>query len=125
MRDAAPSSLAGRICLMPVAAFANSVKGLLLSGIACRAGWLQQRRWRHRRHDRQRPESAAAAPVAAGSGGDPIAVDYPVFYVKRPVPDPEDDDAPVNDARELIRFEIGADLYTRPSRLALGTGNQS
>lgn len=50
----------------------------------------------------------------ASGGGDPIAVDYPVFYVKRPVPDP-DDNAPINDARNLVRFETGADLYTRPS----------
>ena len=39
---------------------------------------VRQRQRRHRRHDRQRPESA-----------DPVTLDFPVFYVKRPVPDPE------------------------------------
>ena len=51
--------------------------------------------------------------TSGSTGGDPVAVDYPVFYVKRPVPDPEDTDTPVGDVRELLRFEIGADLYTR------------
>ena len=52
---------------------------------------------------------------AGGStGGDPVTVDYPVFYVKRPAPDPEDEDV-TDDPRKLLRFEIGADLYTRPT----------
>lgn len=70
--------------------------------------------------------SAAAALLAAcssGSGGtdvtigsgqntDPVTLDFPVFYVKRPVPDP-DDDTMQDDARELRRFQIGADVFMR------------
>jgi len=57
---------------------------------------------------------SAGGGSSGSTGGDPVAVDYPVFYVKRPVPDP-DSDTMVDDVRELVRFEIGADLYTRPS----------
>lgn len=46
------------------------------------------------------------------NGGDPVTLDFPVFYVKRPVPAP-DADNDVTDARELRRFEPGADLYMR------------
>jgi hypothetical protein len=53
--------------------------------------------------------------VTSGSGQnqDPVTLDFPVFYVKRPVPDPEDDELANADARELLRFEIGADLFMR------------
>jgi len=57
---------------------------------------------------------SAGGGATGSTGGDPVAVDYPVFYVKRPVPDP-DSKTTVDDVRELVRFEIGADLYTRPS----------
>lgn len=50
--------------------------------------------------------------IGSGQGGDPVTLDFPVFYVKRPVPDPEDDDV-VTDVRELRRFEPGADLFMR------------
>lgn len=49
--------------------------------------------------------------IGSGQDADPVTVDFPVFYVKRPVPD-EDDDTE-DDARVLNRFEIGADLYMR------------
>jgi hypothetical protein len=49
--------------------------------------------------------------IGSGQGGDPVTLDFPVFYVKRPVPDPEAD--VVTDVRELRRFEPGADLYMR------------
>ena len=50
--------------------------------------------------------------IGSGQNGDPVTLDFPVFYVKRPVPDPEDD-MMEDDARVLRRFEIGADLYMR------------
>jgi hypothetical protein len=53
--------------------------------------------------------------IGSGQNGDPVTLDFPVFYVKRPVPDPEDDELANADARELMRFEIGADLYMRDS----------
>jgi hypothetical protein len=51
--------------------------------------------------------------IGSGQNMDPVTLDFPVFYVKRPVPDPEDDELANADARELMRFEIGADLYMR------------
>jgi archaellin len=51
--------------------------------------------------------------IGSGQNTDPVTLDFPVFYVKRPVPDPEDDELANADARELRRFEIGADLYMR------------
>jgi hypothetical protein len=50
--------------------------------------------------------------IGSGQSQDPVTLDFPVFYVKRPVPDPEEDDI-VDDARTLRRFEIGADLFMR------------
>ena len=50
--------------------------------------------------------------IGSGQDADPVTLDFPVFYVKRPVPDPEEDDI-VDDARTLRRFEIGADLFMR------------
>ena len=54
--------------------------------------------------------------IALGSGqdADPVTVDFPVFYVKRPVMN-DDDEIVENDARELLRFQIGADLFMRDS----------
>lgn len=49
--------------------------------------------------------------IGSGQDADPVTVDFPVFYVKRPVPDP--DAVLAADARELLRFEIGADLFMR------------
>ncbi|WP_129776795.1 HzsA-related protein [Peristeroidobacter soli] len=51
--------------------------------------------------------------IGSGQSQDPVTLDFPVFYVKRPVPDPEDDELANADARELLRFEIGADLFMR------------
>jgi hypothetical protein len=50
--------------------------------------------------------------IGSGQNQDPVTLDFPVFYVKRPVPDPEDD-MMEDDARVLRRFEIGADLFMR------------
>ena len=51
--------------------------------------------------------------IGSGQNQDPVTLDFPVFYVKRPVPDPENDEMMEDDARVLRRFEIGADLYMR------------
>lgn len=51
--------------------------------------------------------------IGSGQSADPVTLDFPVFYVKRPVPDPDDADVMESDARELRRFEIGADLFMR------------
>jgi Hydrazine synthase alpha subunit middle domain len=51
--------------------------------------------------------------IGSGQDADPVTLDFPVFYVKRPVPDPEGDMMVEDDARALRRFEIGADLFMR------------
>lgn len=48
--------------------------------------------------------------LGSGQSADPVVLDFPVFYVKRPAPDPLD---PPSDARELRTFQIGADLFMR------------
>jgi hypothetical protein len=50
--------------------------------------------------------------IGSGQSQDPVTLDFPVFYVQRPVPDP-DDDMVMDDARALRKFEIGADLFMR------------
>ena len=45
-----------------------------------------------------------------GQGPDPVVLDFPIAYVKRPAPDPG---VPSVDARRLLGFEPGADLYLR------------
>jgi Hydrazine synthase alpha subunit middle domain len=53
---------------------------------------------------------------SGASGNDPANVDYPVFYVKRPVPDPNAKPAPQPSNVLKIRvFEPGADLFMRSS----------
>jgi len=76
---------------------------------------LSQARWW-----RGRLVSALAAMVVAGCGGgtgpgsgqspDPIVLDFPIAYVKMPVPTGM---AAGVDARELLDFEPGSDLYLR------------
>lgn len=51
--------------------------------------------------------------IGSGQNGDPVTVDFPVFYVKRPLPDPQNEALVQADARQLRRFAIGADLYMR------------
>lgn len=45
-----------------------------------------------------------------GQGPDPVIVDFPIAYVRRPVPEA---DAPAHDARQLLDFQPGGDLYVR------------
>jgi hypothetical protein len=49
--------------------------------------------------------------IGDGQSADPIVLDFPIFYVKRPVPTMQE--ASQIDARRLLRFEVGADLYMR------------
>src|SRR5688500_196049 len=52
--------------------------------------------------------------IGSGQDMDPTTVDAPILYVKRPVTN-ADDDIIENDVRELLRFDIGADLFMRSS----------
>jgi len=49
--------------------------------------------------------------IGSGQNADPVTVDFPVYYVRRPAP--QDEDPAQTDARRLRRFHIGADLYMR------------
>ena len=47
---------------------------------------------------------------AGGQSPDPVVLDFPIAYVKRPVPVGDD---LVQDARDLLEFRPGADLWVR------------
>jgi hypothetical protein len=51
--------------------------------------------------------------IGSGQNQDPVTLDFPVFYVKRPVPTEEEQADLVDDARQLRRFQIGADVFMR------------
>ncbi len=51
--------------------------------------------------------------VSRGQGADPVVVDVSLAYVRRPVPLDDQGVVAVADARELITFDIGADLFVR------------
>jgi hypothetical protein len=51
--------------------------------------------------------------IGSGQNQDPVTLDFPVFYVKRRVPTEEEQEDLSDDARELRRFQIGADLFMR------------
>ena len=51
--------------------------------------------------------------IGSGQNQDPVTLDFPVFYVKRPVPTEEEQEDLVDDARQLRRFQIGADVFMR------------
>ncbi len=51
--------------------------------------------------------------IGDGQSMDPVTLDFPVFYVKRPVPDPDDTEVMDYDIREPLGFQVGADLYMR------------
>lgn len=52
--------------------------------------------------------------IAQGQGPDPVVLDVPIAYVKRPLPvDDNDVVDTTSDVRELITFDIGADLFVR------------
>jgi hypothetical protein len=52
----------------------------------------------------------SGAGPAGGQSPDPVVLDFPVAYVKRPVPEAQDLSP---DARDLLEFTPGADLYVR------------
>ena len=47
---------------------------------------------------------------AGGQDADPVVLDFPIAYAKHPVPAA---DVPVTDARSLMGFEEGGDLWIR------------
>ncbi|TDJ48650.1 MAG: hypothetical protein E2O52_00120 [Gammaproteobacteria bacterium] len=57
--------------------------------------------------------SGGGVDLAGGQAADPVVLDVPIAYVKRPLPLDDQGNVEPTDARELITFEIGADLYVR------------
>ncbi|HXW09769.1 MAG TPA: hypothetical protein VD737_04085, partial [Steroidobacteraceae bacterium] len=55
-------------------------------------------------------DGGAGGGPAGGQSPDPVVLDFPVAYVKRAVPL---DDAMQQDARNLLDFQPGGDLYLR------------
>ncbi len=55
-------------------------------------------------------DGGGGASPSGGQSPDPVVLDFPIAYVKRPVPT---DTAMSPDARELLPFQPGADLYLR------------
>ncbi len=51
--------------------------------------------------------------LAGGQGPDPVVLDIPIAYVKRPLAVNDQGVIEPADIRELITFDIGADLYVR------------
>lgn len=49
----------------------------------------------------------------SGQDPDPVILDFPIAYVKRPVPVDQNGDPVEPDIREPVTFNIGADLYLR------------
>ncbi len=51
--------------------------------------------------------------LAEGQGPDPVVLDVPIAYVKRPLPLDDNGDLLDSDIREVTTFDIGADLFVR------------
>jgi hypothetical protein len=51
--------------------------------------------------------------IGDGQEPDPVVVDFPIAYVKAPVPADDQGELEFPDVRELIRFNVGADLWYR------------
>ena len=51
--------------------------------------------------------------IGSGQSADPVAIDYPLFYVKRPLPMDGADMLVQTDVREILPTEFGADLYMK------------
>ncbi len=61
--------------------------------------------------------------IGNGQAPDPVIVDFPIAYIKAPLPVDDQGEFAQTDARELISFDFGADLYFKdrasPSSLAV------
>ncbi len=51
--------------------------------------------------------------IAQGQGPDPVVVEVPIAYVKRPLPMNQQGGLQSADPRQLLTFNVGADLYLR------------
>ena len=51
--------------------------------------------------------------IGTGQDADPVVVDFPIAYIRAPLPIDEDGEFEQDDLREQITFDFGADLYYR------------
>jgi len=51
--------------------------------------------------------------IGSGQDPDPVVLDFPIAYVRAPLPFDDQGEFQPSDARELITFNFGADLYFR------------
>ena len=51
--------------------------------------------------------------IGTGQDPDPVVIDFPIAYIKSPIPTDANGDFVQQDLREQITFEFGADLYFR------------
>ena len=49
--------------------------------------------------------------IGSGQSPDPVIVDFPIAYIKAPLPVDDQGEFVQTDARELLSFDFGADLY--------------
>jgi hypothetical protein len=52
--------------------------------------------------------------IGDGQSPDPVAVDFPIAYVRTPVPTDDNGEFEQMDLREQITFDVGGDLYFKP-----------
>ncbi len=57
--------------------------------------------------------------IGTGQNPDPVVIDFPIAYIKAPIPTDDNGVFAQQDLREQITFEFGADLYFR-DRAAVG-----
>ena len=61
--------------------------------------------------------------IGTGQDSDPVVIDFPIAYVRAPLPVDDQGEFAQSDLRELVTFDFGADLFIRdrasPSALAV------
>ncbi|MDX1480025.1 MAG: hypothetical protein R3315_00005, partial [Woeseiaceae bacterium] len=57
--------------------------------------------------------SGEGVSIGDGQDADPVVVDFPIAYVREPVPLDDNGELEESDLREMIDFNFGADLYFR------------
>ena len=51
--------------------------------------------------------------IGTGQDADPVVIDYPIAYIRAPIPTDDNGNFVQNDLREQITFDVGADLFFR------------
>src|SRR5690606_39221035 len=60
-----------------------------------------------------RGSSDGTVGVGSGQAPDPVVLDFPIAYTKGPLLDADGEFQAATDPRELLRFNVGTDLYVR------------